>query len=77
MPTLEAEGFDIETRIAFGTDIAESILDVAKEIDATSIVFVPRGSGILARRLSGDVEHKLTTKSDRPVVALPRRGEGE
>jgi nucleotide-binding universal stress UspA family protein len=77
VPELEAAGLDVETRIAYGTDVADSIIDVGAEIDATSIVFTPRESGLLARLFSGDVEHKLTTRSDRPVVALPRAGERE
>ena len=75
VPSLEAFDFEVETRIAFGTDVADAIIDAGRQMDATAIVFVPRGSGILPRVLSGDVEHALTTRSDRPVVALPQTGE--
>ena len=74
VPALESNGFEVETRIAYGTDVADTIVDVAREADATAIVFVSRGSGVFSRVLSGDVEHRMTTKSDRPVVALPRTG---
>ena len=69
------EGLDddttVETEIAYGTDVAETIFDVAAEVDATSIVFTPRGGSRWVQLLTGDVALDLITGTDRPVVVLP------
>ena len=72
----ELSAFDLDTRIAYDTDVATGIFDAAAEIGADSVVFVPRESGRLARLLSGDVARSLITESDRPVLALPSGGGG-
>ncbi len=61
----------VETEIAYGTDVAETIFDVADEADATSVVFTPRGGSRWLRLLTGDVALDLITGTDRPVVVLP------
>jgi nucleotide-binding universal stress UspA family protein len=64
-------GIDVATEIAYGTDVAETIFDVADEIDATAIVFTPRSGSRWVRLLTGDVALDLITRTDRPVVVLP------
>lgn len=66
-----ANSVPVETRIAYGTDVAETIFDVADEADATAIVVTPREGSRWIRLLTGDVALSLVTESDRPVVVLP------
>ena len=62
---------DLETRVAYGTDVADTVFHVADETDASSIVFTPRGGSRWIRLLTGDVALSLITETDRPVVVLP------
>lgn len=64
---------EVDTEILFGTDVAETIIEYAHEIDATAIVYTPRGGGRWAKLLSGDVTEHLLTETDLPVVVLPER----
>ena len=61
----------VEERIAFGTDVADTIFEVAADVDATAICFTPRGGSRWIRLLTGDVALSLITQTDRPVVVLP------
>lgn len=61
----------IETEVAYGTDVAETVFDVADDHDATAIVITPRGGSRWVRLLTGDVALSLVTETDRPVVVLP------
>jgi nucleotide-binding universal stress UspA family protein len=61
----------VETRIAYGTDVAETVFEVAGEEDTTSIAFTPRGGSRWVRLLTGDVALNLITGTDRPVVVPP------
>jgi len=63
-----------DTRIVFGADIAEMIAETADEVGATAIAFRSRGSGRLARLLSGNTTARLVTDPDLPVLSL---GEGQ
>lgn len=75
-----ADSVPIETRVAFGTDVPDTIFEVADDIDATAIVITPRGGSRWIRLLTGDVALSLVTESDRPVVVLPdgeSRGDDE
>jgi nucleotide-binding universal stress UspA family protein len=67
---------DADDRTAYDRDVVEAILDVAEDIDASAIAFRPRDAGRLARFLSGSRTNKIVTEADRPVVVLPREGEG-
>jgi nucleotide-binding universal stress UspA family protein len=67
----EELGDSIETEIAYGTDVAETVFDVADKIEATSIAFTPRGGSRWVQLLTGDVALDLITETDRPVVVLP------
>lgn len=64
-------GVDIETEIRYGTDVAEAIIDAAADIDASAIVFRPRGGSWWLDLLTGNVRDDLVTASDRPVVVFP------
>jgi nucleotide-binding universal stress UspA family protein len=64
-------GIDVETEIRYGTDVVDAILDAAADLDASAIVFHPRGGSWLLDLLTGDVRDKLIAESDRPVVVLP------
>ena len=70
--TLAGTATVLETEILYGTDVAATILDRARELEATSIVFTPRGASRWMRLLTGDVAQKLLTNADRPLVILPR-----
>ncbi|WP_423744244.1 universal stress protein (plasmid) [Haladaptatus sp. SPP-AMP-3] len=67
----DAAGVPVETKLTYGTDIADAIFDVADDVDATAIVFSPRHGSRWIQLLTGDVAHSLVTKSDRPIVVLP------
>ena len=64
-------GVDVEADVLYATDVADGIIDDARDVDATAIVFVPRGGNWLVELLTGGVRDDLVTRSDRPVVALP------
>lgn len=68
-------GVPVETRIEYGTDVAETILDAARDVNASSVVFTPRGGSRWINLLTGDVARSLVEKTDRPVVVLPDEGE--
>nr|WP_284438658.1 universal stress protein [Halomicroarcula laminariae] len=61
----------LATEIRYGTDVAETIIETAHDIDATAVVFTPRGSSRWVRLLTGDVALSLVSDSDVPVITLP------
>lgn len=65
-------GADVETEIRHGTDIAETIFAVAEDVDASAILFVPRGGSRWRQIMSGDVARTLVGEATQPVIALPR-----
>ncbi len=67
----DAADVAVETELRYGTDVAEAIVAAAHEIDATAIVFSPRGGRSWWDLFSGDVREALTTGSDLPVVVFP------
>jgi nucleotide-binding universal stress UspA family protein len=60
----------VETRVEFGTDVAETIVETALDAGATAIAFRPRGGSRLVRLLSGDTAIRLVTDAELPVVSL-------
>ncbi len=60
----------VETRVAFGTDVAETVVETALDAEATAIAFRPRGGSRLVRFLSGDTAARLVTDPELPVVSL-------
>lgn len=63
----------LDTEIRYGTDVAATIVAAAHDVDATAILFTPRGGSRWQKLLSGDVTYHLLTESDIPIVALPHR----
>lgn len=61
----------LETEIRYGTDVADTIVDAAHDIEASAIVFTPRGGSRWKKWLSGDTTHDLLETSDVPVVVVP------
>nr|WP_264475140.1 universal stress protein [Salinirubrum litoreum] len=60
----------VETRIVFGDDVAQRILDTAVDVGATAIVFRSRERGRLVRLLSGETATGLVKNPTVPVVSL-------
>jgi nucleotide-binding universal stress UspA family protein len=69
-----SDGSDVETRVLYGTDVADTIFEAAGEYDATAVVITPRGGSRWIQLLTGDVALSLITETDRPVVVLPDEG---
>lgn len=61
----------VTTDIRYGTDVAETIIETAHDIDASAIVFTPRDGSRWIRLLTGDVALSLVSESDLPVLTLP------
>ncbi|WP_224337474.1 hypothetical protein [Haloprofundus halobius] len=74
VPALETEDIDVETE-SRSERTSRKQSSRSRGMSTRRIVFAPRDSRLLARLLTGDVERQLTTRSDRPVVALPRQRE--
>ena len=70
-------GVPVETLVVFDTDVAEGILAAAADVEATAIVFTPRGGSRLLDLLAGDVSEALLDRADRPVLVLPDGGPDE
>jgi nucleotide-binding universal stress UspA family protein len=60
----------VETRVAFGTSVAETILETAIDTDSQAIVFRPREGNRLVRFLSGDTAIRLVTAAEVPVISI-------
>lgn len=65
------ETVTVETRITYGTDVAQRLIDTAHDEDASAIVFTPRGGSRWVKLLTGSVTHKLVEQTDVPVLVLP------
>lgn len=78
MFAIVTEGLDgvdatLDTEIRYGTDVAATLVEAAHDVEASAIVFTPRGGSRWKQLLSGDVTHNLVHESDVPVVVLPDR----
>ena len=69
-------GVELETEYLYGTDVAETIIEAAHDLDASAIVFTPRGGSRWLKLLTGDVTTALVDDSDLPVLVLPDVHEG-
>lgn len=68
---------DVETEVRYGKDVVEGVFAAAEDVDASAIVFTPRGGSRWRQLMSGDVARELVTECDRPVIALPTPGESQ
>jgi len=64
---------DADIHVTYGRDVVGAILEAATEVDATAVAYQSRGGNRITHFLSGDLSLKLVTRSDRPVIALPRK----
>jgi nucleotide-binding universal stress UspA family protein len=60
----------VDTRVVFGATVAEAVVETADAVGATAIAFRSRGSGRLARLLSGDTTARLVVDPALPVLSL-------
>lgn len=67
-----SDAVSVETKVAYGTDVVDTLFDVAESVDAVSMVFVARKGGRITRLLSGNTSIRLVTEGTIPVIALPR-----
>jgi nucleotide-binding universal stress UspA family protein len=63
-------GATVETRVAFGPDVAETVLETAVDTAARAIVFRRHGSSRLVRYRSDETAIRLVTATEVPVVAV-------
>jgi nucleotide-binding universal stress UspA family protein len=70
-------GVDVTTELLYGTDVADAVIDAAHDVDASAIVFTPRGGHRWWNLFSGGVRESLVTESDLPVVVLPDDYDGD
>jgi nucleotide-binding universal stress UspA family protein len=66
-------GYNASSRVAQANEsVAETIGEVAREIDARLIVCGQRGRGAFASAVLGSVSHQLSAHAERPVLIAPQ-----
>jgi nucleotide-binding universal stress UspA family protein len=66
-------GYNATARVAEANEsVANTISDVAREIDARLIVCGQRGRGAFASAILGSVSHQLSGHAERPVLIAPQ-----
>ncbi len=61
----------VETKVAYGTDVVDTLFEMAMDVNASAIVFRPRGGSRLIRLVTSDTSTRLITDPPLPVIALP------
>jgi nucleotide-binding universal stress UspA family protein len=70
---LRARGYSASARVAEASEsVAETIGEIAREIDARLIVCGQRGRGAFASAVLGSVSHQLSAHAERPVLIVPQ-----
>jgi len=67
---LSSTGLDYDLRQTLGSDIAEQILDVVTEVDASLLVIGIRHRSAVGKMLMGSVAQRLLLDSEVPVYAV-------
>jgi nucleotide-binding universal stress UspA family protein len=67
---LAAAPVDVELRQTIGTDVADEILDVAREVNAEAVVIGIRHRSQVGKLLMGSVATRLLMEAPCPVVAV-------
>jgi nucleotide-binding universal stress UspA family protein len=66
-------GYNASARMARANEsVAETIREVAREVDACLIVCGQRGRGAIASAVFGSVSHQLAAHAERPVLIAPQ-----
>lgn len=75
----EAVGDDVavETCVAYGTNVADTLVETAHEQNTSAIVVTPRGGSRWVKLLTGDVSKTLMETSDVPVIILPEQEDSD
>jgi nucleotide-binding universal stress UspA family protein len=71
------DGLVIETQYAYGSNVAESILETARETDASVVAIAPRERSLFMRLLTGETTRPLMANSDVPVLSIPQAHDGD
>jgi nucleotide-binding universal stress UspA family protein len=67
---LAASPVDVELRQTIGTDVADEILDVAREVNAEAVVIGIRHRSQVGKLLMGSVATRLLMEASCPVIAV-------
>lgn len=68
----EEYAIPVRTEVRYGSVVQETVFDVARSEEATSIGFLPRTGSRIGKFLSGDKSLSMITRNDLPVVVFPR-----